>query len=57
MKGTALRPILSVLSAAHAHAFETALEGRIEGAHAQGPQGVVFPFRRLFFVARAPRVA
>jgi trans-aconitate 2-methyltransferase len=57
MKGTALRPILSVLSAAHAHAFETALEGRIEGAYAQGPQGVVFPFRRLFFVARAPQVA
>jgi trans-aconitate 2-methyltransferase len=56
MKGTALRPIVSVLSTPHARAFETALEARIAGAYAQGPHGVVFPFRRLFFVARA-RVA
>ena len=57
MKGSALRPIVSVLSAAHARAFEAALEARIAGAYAQGPHGVVFPFRRLFFVARAPRAA
>jgi trans-aconitate 2-methyltransferase len=57
MKGTALRPVLAALSPAEAREFETALLARTAGAYAQGPRGVVFPFRRLFFVARAPLVA
>ena len=57
MKGTALRPVLAALSHADAQEFEVALQGRIAGAYAQGPQGAIFPFRRLFFVARAPFVA
>ncbi|HTF35558.1 MAG TPA: methyltransferase domain-containing protein [Myxococcota bacterium] len=54
MKGTALRPVLAALSQADAREFEAALEGRIAQAYAPGPHGVIFPFRRLFFVARAP---
>lgn len=57
LKGTALRPVLAALSQADARAFEAALEGRIARAYAEGPHGVIFPFRRLFFVARAPLVA
>jgi trans-aconitate 2-methyltransferase len=57
MKGSALRPVLAALSQPDARAFETALEMRIAGAYAQGPRGVVFPFRRLFFVARAQLTA
>jgi len=57
MKGTALRPVLATLSQADAREFEIALQGRIARAYAQGPHGVIFPFRRLFFVARAPLVA
>jgi trans-aconitate 2-methyltransferase len=57
MKGSALRPVLTALSQPDARAFETALETRIAGAYAQGPRGVVFPFRRLFFVARAQLTA
>jgi trans-aconitate 2-methyltransferase len=51
MRGTALRPVLTALSQADAREFEIALEARIAEAYAQGPRGVVFPFRRLFFVA------
>ena len=54
MKGSALRPVLAALSQTEAREFETALEARIAEAYAPGPRGVVFPFRRLFFVARAP---
>lgn len=54
MKGTALRPVLAALSQADAREFEVAFEGRIAQAYARGPHGVIFPFRRLFFVARAP---
>jgi len=57
MKGSALRPALSALSEVDARAFEAALLGRIARAYAPGPGGVIFPFRRLFFVARAPLVA
>jgi trans-aconitate 2-methyltransferase len=57
MKGTALRPILTVLPAEGACTFEAALKGRIATAYPEGPHGVIFPFRRLFFVARTPRTA
>jgi len=54
MKGTLLRPILGALSERDAREFETALQERIVRAYTQGPHGVIFPFRRLFFVARMP---
>jgi trans-aconitate 2-methyltransferase len=57
LKGTALRPALAVLPEADARDFESALRERIAHAYAQGPHGVIFPFRRLFFVARAPFAA
>ena len=57
MKGTTLRPALATLSAAQARTFEGALEERIARAYTAGPRGVMFPFRRLFFVARAPLTA
>jgi trans-aconitate 2-methyltransferase len=54
MKGTALRPVLAALSPSDARELESVLETRLARAYTQGPRGVVFPFRRLFFVARAP---
>jgi trans-aconitate 2-methyltransferase len=54
MKGTALRPALSALAAAEAEAFLAELAARIAPAYPRGRFGVVFPFRRLFFVARRP---
>jgi len=54
MRGTALRPVLAALSEDDALKFLAALEGRIAGAYLRRRAGVVFPFRRLFFVARAP---
>jgi trans-aconitate 2-methyltransferase len=57
MKGTALRPVLTVLSSAQARAFEAALQRRIAIAYPERPRGVIFPFRRLFFVARTPGAA
>jgi trans-aconitate 2-methyltransferase len=54
MKGTLLRPILAALSEGDAREFETALQERIVRAYPQGPHGVIFPFRRLFFVSRMP---
>lgn len=51
LKGTALRPILSALSDDEAARFLAALTERVAPAYPEGPQGVLFPFRRLFFVA------
>jgi trans-aconitate 2-methyltransferase len=50
MKGTALRPILKVLGPEGA-AFLDALAPRFRAAYPPGPDGTLFPFRRLFFVA------
>jgi trans-aconitate 2-methyltransferase len=54
MKGTALRPILSALAPADAERFLGLLRARLEAAFPPGPAGVIFPFRRLFFVAQRP---
>ena len=51
LKGTTLRPILSVLSGDEALRFCAALTARVAPLYPEGPQGVLFPFRRLFFVA------
>jgi trans-aconitate 2-methyltransferase len=52
LKGTTLRPILSVLGSGDADELLRALSERLEEVYRSGPGGVVFPFRRLFFVAR-----
>ena len=52
LKGTTLRPILSALGADDANELLQALSTRLASAYRPGPAGVVFPFRRLFFVAR-----
>jgi trans-aconitate 2-methyltransferase len=52
MKGTALRPLLAALGPAEQGEFEGALLERVTALHPRGPHGLLFPFRRLFFVAR-----
>jgi trans-aconitate 2-methyltransferase len=52
LKGTTLRPILSTLTDSESDAMLNALSTRLVPTYPPGPAGVVFPFRRLFFVAR-----
>jgi trans-aconitate 2-methyltransferase len=52
LKGTTLRPVLSALAAEEAAEFLALLGSGLTSAYEAGPGGVVFPFRRLFFVAR-----
>lgn len=55
VKGTALRPLLSVLSEpGEAEAFLAELGAVLRAAYPPGPAGTVFPFRRLFVVGRRP---
>jgi len=51
MKGTALRPILTALTEMEGAQFLDELSERIAPDYPQGREGVLFPFRRLFFVA------
>jgi len=53
IKGTGLRPFLAALASdADREAFEAALLGRVTASYPRRRDGrVVFPFRRLFFVA------
>ena len=51
MKGTALRPLLARLDAAGQAAFLEAYARRLEGAFPDVGGAILFPFRRLFFVA------
>jgi trans-aconitate 2-methyltransferase len=51
IKGTALRPLLSALSHDEAAVFLKELEDGIAKIYPSGPSGVLFPFRRLFFIA------
>jgi trans-aconitate 2-methyltransferase len=53
LKGTALRPVLTVLGA-EAPGFLEALAPRLRAAYPPGPAGTLFPFRRFFFVATRP---
>jgi len=57
IRATALRPVLARL-AAHGPevqaAFEAELAERLRRAYPPGPYGTVFPFRRVFAVARRP---
>lgn len=52
VRGTALRPVLSRLSAAEAAEFEAEYGRRLLQAYPAGPAGTPFPFRRVFVVAR-----
>jgi trans-aconitate 2-methyltransferase len=52
LKGTSLRPILSALAERETAQFLSDFAAGIARLYAAGPSGVVFPFRRLFFLAR-----
>lgn len=54
MKGTALRPILTALTDVEGAQFLAELSSRIAPDYPVGRAGVLFPFRRLFFVATRP---
>lgn len=51
VKGTSLRPVLTVLSEDEGRALLQELTARIDPAYPADAGGVLFPFRRLFFVA------
>lgn len=55
-KGTALRPVLTALAddPAAAKAFLAEYRDRLRTAYPPGPHGTLFPFRRIFAVARRP---
>ncbi len=50
-RGTALRPVLSALPAAHAEEFTREYGARLRAAYRAREYGTVFPFRRIFVVA------
>ncbi|HWW45003.1 MAG TPA: trans-aconitate 2-methyltransferase [Acidimicrobiia bacterium] len=54
IKGTALRPVLDALdTAGRRDEFLAELNERLVACYPPGPHGTVFPFRRVFVVARA----
>jgi len=53
-KGTGLRPVLAVLDVGQAADFLAEYGEKIRVAYPPGPFGTVFPFRRVFTVARRP---
>jgi trans-aconitate 2-methyltransferase len=57
LKGTTLRPLLSALDAEAGEQFLAELNARVAPLYPEGPRGVLFPFRRLFFVATRIRAA
>ncbi|HEV2309556.1 MAG TPA: trans-aconitate 2-methyltransferase [Acidimicrobiia bacterium] len=55
IKGTALRPVLTALETdARRDEFLAELNERLVALYPPGPHGTVFPFRRVFVVARVP---
>jgi trans-aconitate 2-methyltransferase len=52
VKGTALRPVLKALEGEERDAFLSAYAARLQAAYPETPSGTIFPFRRVFFVAR-----
>ncbi|MET3920735.1 trans-aconitate 2-methyltransferase [Arthrobacter sp. UYEF20] len=52
VRGTGLRPVLAALSAEEAGEFESEYSARLAEAYPSGAHGTVFPFRRIFAVAR-----
>ena len=51
-KGSGLRPVLAALPADQAAEFLAAYGARVREAYSVAPYGTVFPFRRVFVVAR-----
>ncbi|TNY37236.1 trans-aconitate 2-methyltransferase [Thermomonospora catenispora] len=54
VKGTTLRPVLSALDPEAARDFLAEYGAALRAAYPPGPHGTVFPFRRIFVVARRP---
>lgn len=52
VRGTGLRPVLAALPAPEAREFEDEYSARLAEEYPAGPHGTVFPFRRIFAVAR-----
>jgi trans-aconitate 2-methyltransferase len=52
VRGTALRPVLSALSAEDGQAFEAEYAAALRTAYPGTAHGTVFPFRRIFAVAQ-----
>lgn len=52
VRGTGLRPVLAALSAEDAAAFEAQYAALLREAYPRTTHGTVFPFRRIFAVAR-----
>ncbi|MDQ0756532.1 trans-aconitate 2-methyltransferase [Arthrobacter sp. B3I4] len=52
VRGTGLRPVLAALSAEEAERFEADYARLLTEAYPPGAHGTVFPFRRIFAVAR-----
>jgi trans-aconitate 2-methyltransferase len=57
VRGTALRPVLAVLSDDEGRAFESEYAAALREAYPGTPHGTVFPFRRIFAVAQKPLTA
>jgi trans-aconitate 2-methyltransferase len=54
VRGTALRPLLQALASDERAAFEGAYQARLARAYPRRADGAtLFPFRRIFIVARA----
>ncbi len=51
VKGTALRPVLQMLNEGEARDFTALYAARLRKAYPRTPNGTLFPFKRLFFVA------
>jgi trans-aconitate 2-methyltransferase len=57
-KGTALKPLLDALEGRERGGFEAAYRTRVAAAYPPDPDGhTLFPFRRLFIVAKRGRLA
>jgi len=54
VKGTALRPTLNKLTVPQQQKFLAVYGEKLRAAYPAGPHGTLFPFKRLFFVARRP---
>lgn len=52
VRGTALRPVLAALDTADGTAFEEEYARTLDAAYPPGPDGTIFPFRRMFMVGR-----
>lgn len=52
VRGTGLRPVLDVLDPSESAEFETTYRESLREAYPAQPYGTVFPFRRIFAVAR-----